>query len=218
MKKVLAICLIMVMVMSMSITAFAASANFVESPSAKQGPTIVDSTNNSEDCDSQVTVIPYSKRDTLDDDGKKEIEEAYSDIASSDDITKLVDGLADVAQKAGVSNNELVVKDLFDVDCSDCTKDHKHGDFNINLNGESLENFVALVYHDGDGWKTVDNAKVTDGKYLSFTAEVMGPYAIVVSKSAISPETSDNTTAWSFAAIMLVSAAALVFISKKAKA
>lgn len=218
MKKVLAICFVMVMVMTMSITAFAASSNFISSPSVTPGPTIVDSTNNGEDCDGKVIVTPYSERDSLDDDSKKDIEDAYNNITNSEDITKLVDGLTDVAEKAGVSNNDLSVKDLFDVDYSGCTKDHKHGDFNIKLNGEPLNNFVALVYHDGDGWKTVDNAKVTDGKYLSFTAEAMGPYAIVVSKSAISPETSDNTTAWSFAAIMLVSAVAFVFASKKARA
>ena len=220
MKKVLAICLIMVMVASMSVNVFAARGGFVSSPSGNRAPILVHVTPKDEDCTGTIVITPYGDKEDLPEDMREALEDAYDSIANSDDLSKLNDELAKYASDKKIPDKNLAVSDLFNIHTTGCENHDKHDEFDVTLDADTLNHFVGLLYQDSNGkWQWVPDAKVVNnGEHLKFTGMGAGPYAIVVDTTEGTPsKTGDSDIILICAAVMAVSAAALVVVFVKGK-
>ena len=103
MKKLITLALALIMAMTMTV---AASAAFVSSPSASDGPVIEDIVNEDGEEVSNVVLTPYKDRENLDAEAKKDMEEAYDDIKGTEDLTDKVEGLEEAAKDAKADKEE----------------------------------------------------------------------------------------------------------------
>lgn len=205
MKKVLAVCLMLVVVMTMGISIFAETNGFVSSPSKNQAPEIVES--DVED----LVVTPFSDKEDLPEEQRQKFNGAYDSIRTSASVSDLNAGIKD---HAGNTDN-LAVSDLFHIGTAD--GQGNDGRFNVSLNADTLDNFVCLLKYDGSEWTIVDGAKVVDGK-LTFSDDEFSVYAVVVgSATSGTPQTGDNGIVYICAAVMVISAVALIVVWKKSK-
>ncbi len=217
MKKILVFLLTIAMLATLGVTAFAEPGNFIVSPSKNKAPEIIDGTNESHDCTAKLVVTPYSERDTLSDDKKKEIENAYDQIVNADDLTSFNTDFEKLVSDKGISSENLAVSDLFDISYYGCDVHNEHGAFKITLKADTLEGFVALLKMVDGEWVLVEDA-VVDGDLLKFTAKDLSPFAIVVEKDKHTPpQTGDNFHWWIYVALMVASAAALGVVGYKLK-
>ena len=215
MKKLLAIGLVVILMFSMSIPAFAAeNGGFLSSPSKKPAPDVI--TNEHEDnggCDGEIIITPYKDRDKLSEEAKDLIEKAYDDIAGTDDLTELCEELADLIKDKKIDAEDLAVIDLFDVDLIGCDEEPHV----VTLDADTLKNYVGVMQMDENGkWNVVEGAKIVNGK-LVLTLKSFSPLAIVATKEQTSPQTHDNTLLFIYAAVMAVSAAAVLVLVKVSK-
>lgn len=198
MKKLITLALALIMAMTMTV---AASAAFVSSPSASDGPVIEDIVNEDGEEVSNVVLTPYKDREDLDVEAKKDMEEAYDDIKGAEDLTDKVEGLEEAAKDAKADKEDLAVKDLFNLGTDDGKE--LDGKATITLKPEELKNFVALIVKNGDEWTVVEDVEF-DKKNgtITFDVEELGTYAIVVNTSEKdSPATSD---AFDFSILFMV--------------
>lgn len=198
MKKLITLALALIMAMTMTV---AASAAFVSSPSASDGPVIEDIVNEDGEEVSNVVLTPYKDREDLDAEAKKDMEEAYDDIKGAEDLTDKVEGLEEAAKDAKADKEDLAVKDLFNLGTDDGKE--LDGKVTITLKPEELKNFVALIVKNGDEWTVVEDVEF-DKKNgtITFDAEELGTYAIVVNTAEKdSPATSD---AFDFSILFMV--------------
>ncbi len=221
MKKVFAICLALVMVFALGLNVMAASNNFVESPSNNRAPIIIDCKNESEDCTANVVVTPYGDRDSLTDEQKKNLEDAYNQIVNADNLEDMFSGVTSIVNP-GTVITDLAISDLFNMHYSDCDTHTGHGSFKIQLSTETLKGFVGLIQFIDGEWKIVDDA-VVDGNYLSFTADELSSFAVVVDRTkaeSTSPVTGVPTATYlAFAAafaVVCLAAITAVVVKKKA--
>lgn len=205
MKKIVISLLALVLVFTLPMTAFAAGA-FLSSPSANKGTELVD-TELSEGCDAEIIITPYGERDTLSDAERKLLEEAYDQIAGTKNLGDLVEGLKDLADKAGIDVSTLAVSDLFNVGFEGCDGHIDHS-YTIKLKPEIIKNFFKVMQYVNGKWIIVENATV-DGEYLTMSSKYYGPVAIVVETAA---KTGDSFP-WIYLVLMAVSAAGLVAVS-----
>ncbi len=214
MKKVLAICLMIAMVVSMNVNVLAATGGFVSSPSGTAPEVTVTGVTG------EVVVSSYSDKKDLPADVAATFEKAYDDIAKTEDLTKLTPDLAKTAADKKVAAENLAVSDLFDIHVDGTIEEGKSAELEVTLDAATAEKFVALLHLNNSVWEVVDNAKVVDGK-LQFSVDSFSPFAIVVDTGAKTPETGDDSMIGLYAAIMGVSAIAVIVIvikSKKQKA
>ena len=221
MKKVFSIVLALVLTLALSVSVCAAPGQFVNSPSNNDAPTIISFERNNEECTGELIITPYSQRATLPAELKTLIEKAYSDIASSKDLTTLNKDLADLAAAQKIAGPDLRVSDLFDIRYEGCKDHDETHTFTIVLGAETLHRFVGLLHMNLNGeWELIKNAKVTDnGETLTFTVSDFSPFAIVVDTSDIegdSPQTGVKNIAI-YGSLMLVSAMAIVVLVVKGK-
>lgn len=219
MKKVLAVSLMVLMVVCMSITVFAAG-EFVQSPSNNGAPTLEESNCGKEGCEGTIIITAFRDRFDLSPDERQRMEDAYRDIANSENLTELCPELSKVAEDKGIPETNLSVSDLFNISSEDCDG---HGKADLVLSSDTFANFVGLMYLTDDGWKYLDGAevKVVNGEYhLYFTAAEFTTYAVVVNSAVITdknPHTGDTNSVYFFAVLMAVSAFAVVALVKKGK-
>ncbi len=189
MKKLITICLAIAIVASLSLSVFATTGGFTSSPSGKPAPELVTGKNESDECVAELIVTAYVDRNELSEEARKEIEEAYADIAGTRDLATLADAIKQVATTKGVETTDLAVSDLFDISGTECDGHGNHGSFNITLKADTLANFVCLLHYGSNGWVVVENAHVgEDGKTLVFTEDEFSPFAIVV----LAPESAEE--------------------------
>ncbi|MBE6737627.1 MAG: hypothetical protein E7566_03095 [Ruminococcaceae bacterium] len=225
MKKLFTTLLALVMVLSLSLSVMAAPNNFVESPSNNRAPIIIDCENEDEDCTANVVVIPFGDRDKLSDEHRQEIQDAYDQIIGSSDLSDLFSGL-DSVLTPGTITSDLSVSDLFNMHYTDCDLHNNHGKFKIELSTETLKGFVGLVQIVDGKWQLVTDAKVEDGKYLSFTVKDLSTFAIVVDRTkaeSISPITGAPVSSYvagivAFAVILAAMTSVVVIKRKNEKA
>ena len=224
MKKLFALCLTVVMAVSLSFSAFAALGSFVSSPSGNSAPVLVSGENTSEDCVAEIIITAYADRDKMTEDARQKIEEAYSKIVGTQDVSSLSAAIAEAANKRGLNPAELAVSDLFDISSTNCEGHSAHGHFDITLKAETLKNFAFLLHYHGGEWHLVDNATVTNnGENLEFDANEFSPFAIVVytGEAPVEPAPANNTLKIVIIAAVVaiaIGAAAVVafnFIKKK---
>lgn len=182
MKKIILIGLILALAASMSVSVFATAGGFVSSPSRNQAPELIDEVIESEECEAEIVITAYADRDELDAEIRQQIEDAYASIVDNTDLTTLDSALGDKADDLGVKASELAVSDLFNVGVTEGKEHSGHGDFQVTVKADTLDNFVSLLrYYNGE-WEVVDDAEVmNNGKYLAFSvSEPAAAYAIVV--------------------------------------
>lgn len=215
MKKVLAICMAIVMIASLGISALAAPNGFVSSPSGGKRPPVLDRFDPiDDDCTADLVITPFGNKGDLSDEDRLAMEDAYNDIVNSKHLTDLNKELEDLAKDKNIAPENLGVGDLFHLGCNGCDDHENHEKFNVSLDVEGLDNFVGVIYRGDDGkWYWVDDAKVVGDK-LQFTGEGYHPYAVVLN---ISPKTGDTNIILICAAVMTVSAVALVVVLVKGK-
>ena len=221
MKKAFSIVLTMVLTLALSVSVCAAPGQFVNSPSNNDAPKIISFERNNEDCTAELIITPYAERATLPAELKTLIEKAYSDIASSQDLTELNKDLADVAAAQKIDGPNLKVSDLFDIRYEGCENHGESHTFTIVLGAETLHRFVGLLHMNLNGeWELIKNAKViNNGEALTFTVSNFSPFAIVVDTSDAegdSPQTGVKNIAI-YGSLMLVSAMAIVVLVVKGK-
>lgn len=206
MKKIVVSLLALVLAVSLPMTAFAAGA-FLSSPSANAPTELVDY-EFTDGCEAEIILTPYGERDTLDEDARKLLEEAYDQIAGTDNLGDLVEGLKELAEQAGIDVSTLAVSDLFNLGSEGCD-DHGNHSYTVKLKPEVLKNFFKVMMYVDGKWIIIENATV-DGEYLTMSSKYYGPVAIVV-------ETGDTQTGdafpWIYLVLMAVSAAGLVAVS-----
>jgi hypothetical protein len=216
MKKVFAMILAVVMVLTLSVSVCAAPGKFVQSPSHNSAPHLISVVKGSEDCTAELIITPYNERNKLPTELKTLLEKAYSEIASSDDLTKLNADLAALAATQKIAGVNLKVSDLFDIRYEGCTNHDETHSFTIVLGADTLRRFVGLLHMNLNGeWELIDNAKViNNGEALSFTVSDFSPFAIVVdtSESGDSPVTGISTDIVIYGALMLISALAILVL------
>lgn len=182
MKKLLLLCLAFVMIVSVIIPVSATTGAFVDSPSLNPAPELVKGENENEECEATIVVTAYGDRDKLAEADRKSIEEAYTIIRGTKDLSTLNEMIAEIAKELGVEVTDLAVSDLFDISDTECTLNHEdHGYFDITLKSNTLENFVCLLHYYNGEWRIVENAIVTNnGEHLEFEEKEFSPFAIVV--------------------------------------
>ena len=222
MKKVLAVFLVMLMVLSMSVSVFAAPGSFVSSPSGNPVPGIVNFNPRNDACTAQLIITAYADRHMLPDALRALIEQAYKNITDTKDLTSLNADLAKIAKNKNIDTTKLAVSDLFDLHLTGCDYHEGHTYFDITLEADTLDRFVALLHMNKNGeWELVADAQAeNNGDHLTFSVEGFSPFAIVVDTSVDvedDPETGDNSMIQVYATIMVISALAVVVILVKGK-
>ena len=224
MKKFVVICLSLVMLFSLSVTALAATGAFIQSPSRNPAPSIENfEPKNDEDgkCDAKLIVTPYNERNTLPEDLLARIEEAYNQIANTNDLSAFSEDLAKIAKDKKIEGKDLAVSDLFDLRLVNCTVHENHEYYEVELDADTLTRFVAFIHMNENGeWEVVKDAKViNDGKRLQFTVDSFSPFAIVVNRNADPVEPGDNSMIIVWGIVAAVSGITLVaLLAKKKKA
>lgn len=214
MKKVLAICLMIVMVASIGLGALAAPNGFVSSPSGGKRPPVLDRFDPvDDDCTADLIITPFGDKNDLPEEDRKAMDDAYNDIVNADDLTDLNKELEEAAKDKGIDPDNLAVGDLIHLGNEGCNEHDSHEKFEVSLDVEGLDKFVGVIYRDEDGnWQWVDDAKVVNGK-LQFTGEGYHPYAIVLDTTVDeSSKTGDSNIIIICAAVMAVTAVALVVV------
>ena len=197
MKKIIMIGLILALAASLSVSVFATAGGFVSSPSRNQAPDLIDEVIESDECEAEVVITAYGDRDELGAEVRQQIEDAYATIVNNADLTSLNGALGDKADDLGVDASDLAVSDLFNVGVVESEGHDGHGDFQVTVKADTLDNFVSLLrYYNGE-WEVVDDAEVmNDGKYLAFSvSEPAAAYAIVVNTGDAPQEKDVNPMA-----------------------
>lgn len=221
MKKVVAFIITVAMLFSLSVVAFAEPGAFVESPSKKRTPTLIEVVPGSMgDCTGRIVITGYAERNKLPEADRTVIEAAYAQIKATEDVTTLNGKLAELANKARTQKTtSLAVSELFNIHLEGCTNHDDHYDPVIVIEPESLVGFVALMYFENGVWHIVEDAQViNDDQHLKFTVKAFGPYAIVVNTEELETPnpTGDNLT-YILIAVAIISAAGLVIVGIKSK-
>lgn len=215
MKKVLAIILALVMVVASGVSVFAAS-NFYKSPTGRPAPELILGENTSDDCFAWLEITGWADRHTIDEETREKFEEAYNQVISATDLTKLCADLGAVADALDIPYDALAVSDLFDITWYGCDDHRTHGGFSIQLKPEVLDNFVALLHYRDNNWELVSNASVVgDGDVLAFSVDSLSPFAIIVDagEEIIDPPfAGDNSFIIASIVLMAASGIALVVV------
>lgn len=213
MKKLLTLILVLMMALSMSLAVCAGPGGFVSSPSGNGDPEI-DEEDPPAGCSAKVVVTPYGKRDTLPTDARELIEKAYWDVVDAPDIGELNAELKKIAEQNKITTDALAVSDLFDVRFVGCEDHREHGPIAVKLKAETLKNFVALMYFDGEAWELIPATIEGDNfDILAFDFQKVGPYAIVVDTTGnVQPPQSGDMLAILLTVLIAVSAAGLIII------
>lgn len=170
MKKALFLCLTVILVMTMSVSVFATG--FVGSPSGSKF--VFEYTHENGDCKSVVEIVGYNDRDKLDDETRKEFEDAYNKLKNDPNADK--------------------VSDVFAIRFSDCDSHDDHGTTTVILTEESMKDFDGLMQYVNGAWQAVKADKYqVAGDKLTISMEGTGIYAIALKGETVSPETDSLT-------------------------
>ena len=201
--------------------------SFTSSPSANRKPDVQGGGSDAgEDCTMNdpehgkdaVIVVPYSERATLPD-GGAEMEAAYWTIANNTDLGELGEVFKKLANLSNVDSKILSITDLFEIHHDGC--DAEHSTYTIRIkpqNPKIYDNFVSVVYYDGEEWVRVNSSVDEDGVITIVTDKLGVPFAIVVHDgSGISLQTAAYIAAGLAAAAGVLSICLICLIFKKKK-
>lgn len=221
MKKFVVLCLAVVMVLSMSLSTFAVDLGaFIKSPSLNPAPEVIYFDPDDDDCDADIKVTPYSERDTLDEEARKRIEEAYKQIVNDDEENPFTDELKKLAEELGLDLDQLSVSDLFDISAINCDDHDDHKGFTITLKADTLENFLGLMQFDGEKWITLEVIEWDEfAKTVTFHCDELYPIAFIVNNDPNrAPQTGDYSALYLGIALVAALGLVVVLVSSKKKA
>ncbi|MBE6953390.1 MAG: hypothetical protein E7452_07550 [Ruminococcaceae bacterium] len=226
MKKVLAIFLAVVMMASMSLSVLAVSDNFLESPSKRVGPELVDFSGVAEGCTVALRVVPFSNRSIMDEAMRLVLEESYDTIVNTANVGDLNADLNKKANELNIPAQYLVVSDLFDVHTIGCDLPHHHGPYTVTISADLLERFVGLIHYKNSAWELITSASVS-GDNLTFTVNELSPFAIVINTDPDfvdpsqggedNPPTGDDSHIGIYVAVMVVAGLAMIALWRSSK-
>lgn len=141
----------------------------------------------------KLVYTPYENIDTLSNDKITDIEAAYKSIVDAANVSALNQGIEGLAIKANTTIDDLLIRDVFDLSyyCSNGFESKHSGEYNelmnINLDVGQMKNFVCLLHYVNGEWKIVTGASVvgTNNSVLSFHANSLSPFAIVIKRSDV---------------------------------
>ena len=228
MKKFFSVCVALVLATILGVSALAAPSGFVESPSNKNNPVIVEGNN--------IVVTPFGDRDDLPEEIRQMLEEAYNSILNSDNLGDLCEGLEELANSTSIPVGNLAVSDLFELTFEDGTT-NEDGSITVTLKDNNLDDFFGLIKYENGEWTMVEDAVVTNNKLTFTPGNLPASFAIVVNKEATDdngsdnngdintddndsdvPPTGDSSDVATAAVVSLVALTAVVFVSKKRNA
>lgn len=180
MKKIVLFLMVLALMMSLSLTV---SANFVPSITAKPAPEVSGATDESGK-EIQMIVVSYADVESLPEEAKQAMKEAYQQIIDAENIAELSKEIKKeieaAAKEADVSENALIASDFFDLSPADLGAANEDGLYNVSLAVPSLKNFVCLLHFVDGEWEVVSNAKVSaDGKNLEFSVDGFSPFVVI---------------------------------------
>ena len=213
MKKVVALFITIAMLLSLTVVAFADPGAFIESPSKKRAPTLVNFKFNSSNCSASLVITGYADRSDLSADIRAAFEAAYAQIKATKDVTSLNSDLAAFVAGKGIKASSLAISELFDISAEGCVSHDSHNGLEVTIDPESLVGFVALLHYVNGQWTLVSNATV-DGENLKFSVDTLSPFAVVVNTEELeTPNGTGDTFTYVLIALAVLSAAGLVFVS-----
>ena len=146
-------------------------------------------------CETEVILTPYASRNESTTPGVKEaLEEAYNSIVGATTLDELTTQIIVEASKKGVTVNDLVVRDLFDI--SKTYDDHGehtdelhdvHGVKNIIIKTKTLKNFICLLHYKNGVWNVVPDVEILDDTTLRVSVASLSPFAIILANVDINP-------------------------------
>jgi phage-related tail fiber protein len=217
MKKFVSIALALVLALSLAVVAFAAPGAFIESPSKKSAPTLVEFKVGSANCTAKIVITGYADRATLADDVRAALEAAYATIKGTKDVTTLNADLASLAASKNIKTTSLAVSELFDISVADCAAHADHKGMQITISPESVVGFVGILHYENGAWTFVSGAAV-DGENVKFTVDTLSPFAIVVNTEELeNPNATGDTLTYVLIAVAVLSAAGLVIVAVSSK-
>lgn len=203
MKKILVILLTMAFLLGIYVPCFADG--YVPSPKPKDPIVVVDDDKDTGETEKpsviikpdepekepekheiEIEVHSYQYIDDIkNEESKKQLKHAYDEIASLDDVSKLVpDEIEQLAHSLGAETTDLVVRDLFDVSAyleGEELDDTLDSEYSFTLHADNLENFVCLLVYHNNEWKIVNNVEVLkDQDLLKVVTKELSPFAIIV--------------------------------------
>lgn len=207
MKKIVVTLMALALAVVMPLSAFAASGAFLSSPSTNADVQLIEYSF-AGNCGGKLYVTPYGDIAELDDAARQAMEEAYNQIASNKDLSKIAADLKAMAEAAGIDVTNLAVSDLFYLGYTGC-ENHDGHTYTVKLKPEVLNNFFTVMQYVDGKWVIIENAKV-EGGYLTLTGASYGPIAVVVEKDGTA---TGDSFPWIYVVLMAVSAAGLVAVS-----
>ena len=198
MKKKLATLVASLLILAMAMPAYAA--NFVPSIEQKDGPEVIPQENSNgdvvdfivlDDDDNEVTdfnysdyelvVTGYGEKDDADEVIKDALEDAYEDVKDATPVSELSDTIKDAVEEAlaneeslsGVTADDLVISDLFDVSLKD-------QDGNYTTFDEAGVTKAKVQLQVGDAAIDVVLFKGADGKWVVLDATLQDGIMTVI--------------------------------------
>lgn len=214
MKKFFAFLMTAVMLAALCVSAYAATGEFLDSPSLVSEPELIKAEPSNHECTAKLLITAYANRNTLDDATRAIIEKAYDDIANSAVINgQLKTEFEAIAADKKLDMSDFVAGTLFDVSYFECEQHTSHRGFTITIAPEVVDNYVGLIHFDGEKWTLVDSTLDKDAGTITFYVDSLSPFALVYSTK--STQTGDSSSAWIYVVLMVVSAASIGVIGYK---
>ncbi len=158
---------------------FAVSADVAPSVTAKHAPQVVAVTDETGNAVS-VSSISFLDVDSLTEEDGEIMRRAYTALVECADLTKFDRKIKTLAKKSGVTADDLIVSDFFDLSVSDDGEGSADDSYTVSIKVPALQRFVCLIHFVDGEWVVVEDAAVSeDGQHLSFSVSGFSPFAIV---------------------------------------
>ncbi len=227
MKRAMNFILVLSLLAAMAVPALARNVDFVPSISDKGAPTIIGSSeikdtngNSVGTADSTIFIItPVADAKTSDkisEDDKTNLLEAYDKLTSGEKAYEICPGLEELVTKEyeGVKEEDLVVRDLFDVSASDVEVEKKVSEGNtiqmtLSANVAKGEKVLAMV-KTAEKWIPATSVKNNGDGTVTVTLPAMGAVVLLTAQNTASSDTGDATNVAVWGAVVALSLGAIV--------
>lgn len=213
MKKFAVISLSLVMVVCLTLIAIAGPGAFVQSPSNNPAPVLNNFSIEAEDCEAILKATAFADRDSLDEETRLALEEAYDQIVNHKNDNAFKEVMEKLAAQLGLTVPELSIAELFDINYYNCDEHDTHSGYNITLKLTHIENFVGIIHLNNHVWEILEVVDVNEEEStISFHVDSLSPFATVVDNGSgeKAPQTGDYTMV--YLGIMIAAACGLVIV------
>ena len=186
MKRILTLALATLLTISLAIVASAGA--FVASPSGTRAPVLESYYNHSGACRAKLEICSYADRENLSEADCAALEAAYASIVATDDLGELSPELDALARNSFIKSENLAVSELFDISHDEGETHGEHSTFVIKLRINTDGNFFSMIHYTADGWEVIGGSE--EGGVVTFEADDLSPFAIVVHKTGSVPNLS----------------------------